>query len=89
MWPEAVYWITDSGAFREVQAKVSCCLFCPGPSGMSYKAICRFLLLVLGLEVPRGGQPVNKGWLLIVLSLGPLSKWYRAHHGQMLLIWET
>lgn len=28
-------------------------VFCLGPSSMSYKVICSWLLLVLGLDVPR------------------------------------
>ena len=46
----------------------------PGPPGMSYKAICIWLLLVLALEVPRIGQVVNQDWLPLQLGLGPLSK---------------
>ena len=33
-----------------------------------------WLLLVLGSEVPGGGQAVTQGQLLLVLGLGPLSK---------------
>ena len=29
----------------------------------------RWLLLVLGLEIPRQSQAVNLGWLLLVLGL--------------------
>ena len=39
---------------------------------MSYKAVCKWLLLVLGLEVPRRDQAVNQCWLLLVLSLEKL-----------------
>ena len=46
---------TGSGASQEVQAKISC-LLCLGPPGMSYRAICRWLLLMLGLEVSGRGQ---------------------------------
>ena len=45
---------------------------------MSYKVICRWLPLVLGLELPRTGKFVNQDQLLIVLGLRPLSKRYRA-----------
>ena len=37
---------------------------------MSYKVICRWLVLVLGLEVPKRGQAVNQDKLLLVLTLG-------------------
>ena len=37
---------------------------------MIYKAICRWLLLVLGLEGLRGGQAEKQGWLLLVPGLG-------------------
>ena len=53
---------------------------------MSYKAISRGLLLVLGLEVYRSGQVVNQGQLLLEPILGPLSKRYEAYWGQMLLV---
>ena len=52
-------------------------MFYLGPLRMRYKAICRFLLLVLGLEVPSRGQAVNQGQLLLVLGLGLLIKKYR------------
>ena len=53
---------------------------------MSYKAICRWLLCALDLEVPRRSQAVNQVWLLLVLRLEPFNKKYRVHRGQMLLI---
>ena len=46
---------------------------CLGSPGMIYKAICRWLLLVLGLEVPRKGQVANQ-WQ----GLGTLSERYGA-----------
>ena len=46
---------------------------------ISYKAICRWLLFVLGLEMPRRGQAANHSRLLLVLGLRPLSKMYVAH----------
>ena len=52
--------------------------FCPEPPSTSYKATCRRLLLVLGLELPRRGQAANQGRLPLVPGLGPLSKRYRA-----------
>ena len=55
---------------------------------MSYRAICRWLLLVLSLEVPRRGQAMNQGWLQLIPGLGPLSKRYRIHRDQMLLVRE-
>ena len=56
-----------SGASWEIQAKVSHCLCSAwGPPGMSYKAIFQWLLLTLGLDVPRQGQAMNQGWLLLV-----------------------
>ena len=43
---------------------------CQGPPCLSYKAILRWLPLVLGLEIPRQSQAMNLGWLLLVLGLG-------------------
>ena len=37
---------------------------------MSYRMICRWLLIVLDLEVRRRGQAVNQGQLLLVPDLG-------------------
>ena len=51
---------------------------CPGPPGLSYKATCWWLLLVLGLEVPRRCPAVNQCWLPLVLEMGPLGKMYVA-----------
>ena len=51
---------------------------------MNYKAICRYLLLLLGWEVPRQNQTVNLGWLLLVLGLGLLSK-FKAPEGSLKL----
>ena len=45
-------------------------MFCLGPPNMSYKVIFRWLLFVLGLVVPRRGQAVNQGQLLLVPDLG-------------------
>ena len=56
---------------------------CPGPPGMSYRTICRWLLLVLGLEMPKRGQAGNLGRLLLLTDLQP-----RIYRGQVLLIWE-
>ena len=43
---------------------------------MSCKAMCRWLLLVLGVEVLSRNHAVNLGWLLVVPAQGPLSKMY-------------
>ena len=51
-------------------------MFCLGPPCLSYKSKLRWLLLVLGLEIPRQSQAVNVGWLLLVLVLGPFNKRY-------------
>ena len=77
MWSVAVHWVHRlwgflGGAGQGQPPPV----FFPGPSCMSYKAIYRWLLLVLGLEGPRHSQAMNLGWLLLVLGLGPLSKRY-------------
>ena len=48
---------------------------------MSYKAICRCLPLVPGLEVPRQSQAVNLGWLLLVCeNLGSCEAWAKTSH---------
>ena len=52
-------------------------MFCPESHSISYKMSCRWLLLVLVLEVPRQDQAVNKGQLLLVLGLGQISKRYK------------
>ena len=48
----------------------------------------RWLLLVLGSDLPEGGRSVNQGQLPRVPGLGPLSKRYRVGRNQMLLVWE-
>ena len=60
VWPEAVcqvYWLWRllEGAGQDQPLHV----VCPGPPGMSYRVICRWLLLVVGLELPRRGQAEN------------------------------
>ena len=75
LWSEAVHqvhWLWDlwGGAGQGQLLSV----FFLGPPGMSYKAICRWLLCVLGLEVPRRGQAEKQSWLLLVLGLGPLAR---------------
>ena len=52
-------WCTGSGVSWELQP------ICPGPPAMSYKVVCRWLLLVLGFEVLRKGQVANQGWLML------------------------
>ena len=44
------------------------------PLGISYTTICRWLILVLVLKVPKKGQTMNQGQLLLVTGLWPLSK---------------
>ena len=53
-------------AFGTLGPAIACVL--PVATQKSYKAICRWLLLVLGLEVPRQGQAVNQGQLMLVLG---------------------
>ena len=74
-----MYWEHRLWVFLGVAGKGQSPLaFCvEQPPFLSYKTICKWLLLVLGLEVPRLNQAVNLGWLLLVLGLGPLSKRYR------------
>ena len=52
-----------------MQAKVSHPCVLSGATQISYKDICSWLLLVLGLEVPRQNQAVKLIWLLLVPSL--------------------
>ena len=54
MWSIAVHWVLLGGAGKGQPPPV----FCPGPPSVNYKAICRWLILVLGLEVPRQSQIV-------------------------------
>ena len=76
-WSIVVYWVLRlwgfPGGTGQGQPPP---VFCLGPPCMSYKAIYRWLLPVMGLEIPRQSQPVNLGWLLLVPCLEPLSKWY-------------
>lgn len=59
----------------EVEAKVSCCLGPAPPLGVSYSVVCRWLLLVLGLEVP--GEPeLQAEATALLLSSGLFSKTY-------------
>ena len=41
-------------------------VFCLGLPSISYKVICGWLLRVLGMEVPRQGQAMNQGQLLLL-----------------------
>ena len=61
---------------------------CLGSVGMNYKVICRWLLLVLVLEMPGKGQATNQGWWPLVPRLGSPSNRYRVQKGQPLLLWE-
>ena len=54
-------------------------VFCPGSHSISYKTIWRWLLLVLGLNVPRWSQTVNQGQPLLEPGLGQLGKRYGPH----------
>ena len=70
MWSEVAHWVRWFwGPLEKCRPKFSCHLcFTLGPPGRSYKAICR--------------------WLLLMPNLGPLSKKYGAHWGQMLHVWK-
>ena len=80
VWPEAVQWVLwlwglPEGAGQGQPLPV----FRTGPPGMSYKAIFRWLLLVLGLEVPRRGQAANQGCWLLVQGPRPEAQGKREH----------
>ena len=49
-------------------------VFLPGLPSVNYKAVFKWLLLVLHLEVP--SQTTTQSWLLLVLVLGLLSQMY-------------
>ena len=79
-WSVAVHWVCrlwgfPGGADQGQPLPV----FCPGAASISYKAICRWLLLVLGLDTASRGLAVSQGQLLLVLGLVPLSERYGAH----------
>ena len=80
LWNEAIHQVQYlwnlTGTIGQGQPLPMCCL---GPPNMSYKVIFRWLLFVLGLVVPRRGQAVNQGQLLLVPGLGLLSGRYRVH----------
>ena len=87
MWSETAHrvlwlWSEPDGAGQGQLLPV----FCPGPASISYKVICRWLLLVLGLEVPRRGKAANQSQLPLVSGLEPRGKRYGACQGQMLLV---
>ena len=77
---------TGSESSKEMKAKVSCHLCLAQTTSMSYKVICRCLVLVLGLEVAVRGKAMNQGRLLLGLGLGQLSKRYGACQSQMVLV---
>ena len=74
-WSETVHWVHWLwgllGGAGQGQLPL---VFCPEPLGISYKAIFRWLLFVLGWEVPTSSQAAKHSWLLLVPGLGPLSK---------------
>ena len=87
-WSEAVHWVHWLWGLPGVAGLGQLLLMsCLGPPSRSYKVICRWLILVLGLEVPRRVQAANQGWLLLVLVLSHLVR-DMGHEGQMLLVWE-
>ena len=66
-WSEAVYqerWLW--GLLGVAGQGQSLPAFCLRPSRMSYKGICRWLLLVLCLQVSRTGHAAYQGCLLLV-----------------------
>ena len=77
MWSEVVHpvWGLQGGTDQGQPSP----MFFLGKPSMSYKVICRWLLLVLGFEVPQRDQAVNQGWLLLMSGLGPFSERYGAH----------
>ena len=48
-----------------------------GPYGLSYEVICKWLLLILDLQVSRLGQAMNQVQLMLVPGLGLLSERYK------------
>ena len=74
-WSVAVYWVLQLwGVLGGAGQGQLLPVFYLGPLDISYKAICRWLLLVLGLEVPRRDQTVNPSQMLLVLGVGPLAR---------------
>ena len=69
---------TGSGASWELQGQQPH-VPCLGPPGMNYIVIFRWLLLVLGLEVPRRGQAANQGCWLLVQGPRPEAQGKREH----------
>ena len=69
-WSVAVHWVHWPWGFPGGPGQGQLPpVFCLEPSSMSYKVTFRWLLLVLGLEIPRRSQAVNLGWLLLVPDL--------------------
>ena len=59
-----------------------------GQSSMSYKSIGIWLILTLGMQVPRRGQGANKGQLPLLPDLRPLTRDTGHAKSQMLFVWE-
>ena len=70
-WSAAVHWVRWLWGFQVLQAKVSPHLCFAWGTLPGLKSNLRWLLLVLGLDIPRRSRAVNLGWLLLpVLGLG-------------------
>ena len=70
-WSVAVQWICRLWGFPEwcrPRSAPTCAL--PGATLPDLQSNLRWLLLVLGLEIPWRSQAVNLGWLLLVPVLG-------------------
>ena len=79
MWSVAVHWVCRCWVFMGGVGQGQLLpVLCPRSDCMSHKAICRWLLLVLGLEILGQSQAVNLGRLLLVPDLGPLHNRYGA-----------
>ena len=76
---------TGSGVSQEMQSQPLSLPYL-GPPGTSYRVIYRWLLLVLGLEVPGRVPAAHQGQLLLVAGLGPFRESYMACQGLMLLV---
>ena len=75
MWSDAVHWVHWLwGLLGDSGQGLPPPIFCSGPLSMSSKEICRWLLVVLGLDVPRQGQAEDQGWMLLVHDLKPLRR---------------
>ena len=73
MWSKTVHWVHwlwgPPGCAKSVTTYAMV-----GATQYELQSNMQMTAILLGLEVPRRGQAVNKGWLPLRLGLGPLAR---------------